>query len=29
VVPVAVVHGGALSNIDPKVHEVAGAGLRI
>jgi dihydroorotase len=29
VVPVAVVHGGTLTKIDPKVHEVAGAGLRV
>lgn len=28
-VPVAAVHGGTLTKIDPKVHEVAQAGLRI
>jgi dihydroorotase len=28
-VPVAVVHGGTLTKIDPKVHEVAAAGLRL
>src|SRR3954469_14082517 len=28
-VPVAVVHGGTLTKIDPKVHHVAQAGLRI
>jgi dihydroorotase len=28
-VPVAAVHGGTLVKIDPKVHEVAAAGLRI
>jgi dihydroorotase len=29
VVPVATVHGGTLTKVDPKVHEVANAGLRI
>jgi dihydroorotase len=29
IVPVATVHGGTLTKIDPKVHEVAGAGLRV
>jgi predicted amidohydrolase len=28
-VPIAAVHGGTLTKIDPKVHEVAQAGLRI
>ncbi|HUK35260.1 MAG TPA: amidohydrolase/deacetylase family metallohydrolase [Vicinamibacterales bacterium] len=28
-VPVATVHGGTLTKIDPKVHEVAQAGLRV
>jgi dihydroorotase len=28
-VPVAVVHGGTLTKIDPKIHEVAQAGLRV
>jgi len=29
IVPVAAVHGGTLTKIDPKVHEVAQAGLRV
>ena len=29
IVPVATVHGGTLTKVDPKVHEVAQAGLRI
>jgi dihydroorotase len=28
-VPVAAVHGGTLTKIDPKVHEVAQAGLKV
>jgi dihydroorotase len=28
-VPVATVHGGTLTRVDPKVHEVAHAGLKI
>ena len=28
-VPIATVHGGTLTKVDPKLHEVAAAGLRI